>query len=186
MNDPSAEDKRTAEHILSYLSGTPHKGLHFAYSANPDLLCYADASWACHRDMKSHSGIVVLLMGAPVFTGSTKQRIVTRSSTDAEIIACDAATDVALWVANVCEDIGYDPGGITILQDNTTAILTVSSNVKSGRYRTIPIRLEHVKELVREGKVNIKFVPTDLMIADGLTKPLHGGSFKKFVEWTTK
>ena len=34
----------------------------------------------------------------------------------------------------------------------------------------------------QKGKVNISYIPTNKMVADGLTKPLGKDAFKKFVE----
>jgi hypothetical protein len=39
-----------------------------------------------------------------------------------------------------------------------------------------------VLEAVRESRVIIRYVPTSLMIADGLTKPLEGKAFAFFVK----
>jgi hypothetical protein len=36
--------------------------------------------------------------------------------------------------------------------------------------------------MVQDGKINIKWVPTSKMVADGLTKPLSSDAHKKFVK----
>jgi hypothetical protein len=45
----------------------------------------------------------------------------------------------------------------------------------STRTRHINIRYYFVKERVERGDIEFKYVPTDEMLADILTKPLQGG-----------
>ena len=184
MSTPTKDDYKHAMHVLAYLKGSKTLGPIYRPDAPTNLTCYADAAFALHDDEKSHSGILVYLMGAPVILISTKQKLVTRSSTAAEVVASDLATDAVQWTAALCEDIGFDPGGSPILyQDNTTSILTLCKGAPAKRFRTINIRLEYIKELVKEGRINILYVPTDLMKADGLTKALHGEAFRRFRDW---
>ena len=46
-----------------------------------------DATFGCHDDGKSHTGMVVKLGNASVIVKSSKQRIVTNDSTGAELVA---------------------------------------------------------------------------------------------------
>ena len=49
----------------------------------------------------------------------------------------------------------------------------------------IKIRNFFVKERVDEGEITIRWLKTELMIADVLTKPLQGASFKVFTDLLT-
>ncbi len=42
-------------------------------------------------------------------------------------------------------------------------------------------KLAHAREFVKEGKVQILHVPSEEMVADGLTKVVKGKSFRDFV-----
>ncbi len=48
---------------------------------------YVDASFALHADSKSHTGIAVFIRGAMVFAASQKQKCVTKSPTESELVA---------------------------------------------------------------------------------------------------
>ena len=48
------------------------------------------------------------------------------------------------------------------------------------RSRHLHIRFFFVIDQKEKGNINIEFCPTDQMIADYMTKPLHGKKFKKF------
>ncbi len=45
----------------------------------------------------------------------------------------------------------------------------------------IPIKYHKTRELVGDGTVTFKWVPTSEMLADGLTKSLGASKFKEFV-----
>jgi hypothetical protein len=45
---------------------------------------------------------------------------------------------------------------------------------------TCDIYRHYVRDLVQRGKVQIKYIPTAEMIADGFTKPLERTTFDKF------
>ena len=51
-----------------------------------------------------------------------------------------------------------------------------------GRTKHIEIRYHFIREKVTEGKIKLEFVPTKDEAADGLTKPLAGEAFTKFLK----
>ncbi len=51
------------------------------------MKAYVDASYRVHADMKSHTGCVITLGKGPIFVRSAKQKLVSKSSTEAELIA---------------------------------------------------------------------------------------------------
>ena len=50
-----------------------------------------------------------------------------------------------------------------------------------GRIKHIEIRHHFIREKVSEGLIKLTFVPTKEEAADGLTKPLAGEAFIKFI-----
>lgn len=51
-----------------------------------------------------------------------------------------------------------------------------------GRTKHIEIPHHFTREKVSEGSIELTFVPTKDEAADGLTKPLAGESFAKFIQ----
>jgi hypothetical protein len=49
-------------------------------------------------ERKGHSGILTSIGSGPVFAKSSKQKLVARSSTEAELIALSDATCQVLWM----------------------------------------------------------------------------------------
>jgi hypothetical protein len=48
---------------------------------------YMDASFATHQDGKLHTGVIVLVGGTGVFCASRHQKCVSKSPTEAELVA---------------------------------------------------------------------------------------------------
>lgn len=85
-----------------------------------ELVYWIDASYNLHHDSRGHSGIVVTMgrNNAPIYTKSQKQKLNTRSSTEAELVATDEGVLHLLWLVLVLDFLGYPPRPVTVFQDN--------------------------------------------------------------------
>ena len=81
-----------------------------------------DASFAAHDDAKSHTGLVVFLEDSVVLAKSTKQKIVSKDSTEAELVGlADKIMDVAcIWDFVIVQGVAIDIPIIS--QDNKSTI----------------------------------------------------------------
>ncbi len=52
--------------------------------------------------------------------------------------------------------------------------------VNHPRAKHIDTSYHYVQNTVEEGAIRLKYIPTDQMVADGLTKPLDSGKFLRF------
>ena len=77
---------------------------------------------------------------------------------------------------------GFAPGVPTLSQDNKSGILleTKALEAVGKRSRHINIRYFFIKDLVDRGVVKVEYCPTDVMVADFMTKPLMGEKFLIF------
>ena len=146
------------------------------------LMCmwYPDAAFAVHKDFKSHTGGVLTLGKGAVTTISAKQKLNTKSSTEAEVVAVDDVLPQALWTRNFLMEQGYECK-TTIYQDNTSAIQLETNGTESSSKRTrhINIRYYFIKDNVDKQHVQIMYCPTDDMLGDYPSKPLQGKKFRK-------
>ena len=70
---------------------------------------------------------------------------------------------------------GYQHEPITLAQDNQSTIALIKKGRStSQRTRHIALRYFFVKDYVDKEIVRVVYVPTDEMVADILTKPVHG------------
>ena len=56
-----------------------------------------DAAFAVHEDMRSHTGACLTMGKGAMLSLSTKQKINTRSSTEAELVGVDDAMNFVVW-----------------------------------------------------------------------------------------
>ena len=177
------QDQSKLHRIIQYLSGTKTLGIVFKFDGGPTdaVPCYMDASYGVHMDGKSHSGGVILFGGGPVYVCSRKQKIVTRSSWEAEIVAASDGGFQILWTVQLLRELGFTNMKALLHQDNKGAIQSIEKGCATGATtRHVNIRYFWIKEQISEGTIKVVWVPTDSMIADGLTKPLQGTKFEVF------
>ena len=175
---PSAEDRKKLERALKYLRGTAELGLRFK-PVNNNVTGYVDASFAVHMDYKSHTGLCVQF-GGTIFAKSTKQKINTKSSTEAELVGLSDSVSHIIWCRAFLLHQGYTLGPATVYQDNqSTMAMLKNGRSHSNRTRHINIRYYWAKDAVDQGDIAIDYLPTEEMLADILTKPLQGELFVK-------
>ena len=82
-----------------------------------------NASFEVHGDMKSRIGIVMSLGKGAAYCDSGKQKIVTSSSTEAELVGFSDAVPRILWCRHCMEEQGYQVDDVYVYQYNQSAIL---------------------------------------------------------------
>lgn len=70
----------------------------------------------------------------------------------------------------------------TIFMDRTAAISLASNEQVSARNKHIDIRIHHVRDLLRDGTIAVKYKTTKDNVADILTKSLPYDDHFKFVQ----
>ena len=154
------------------------------------LIWNIDASFAVHPDCKSHTGACLTLGHGSVLSISAKQKINTKSSTEAELVGVDDAMTFVMWMKHFFESqvrsinvnsplkpLGSD---VTIEQDNTSAIQLERNGWKSSSKRTkhINVRYFYITDRLKAGDVSrVIYKPTGDMESDYLTKALQGKAF---------
>jgi hypothetical protein len=115
-------------------------------------------------------------------TMSRKQKLNTRSSTEAELVGADDASIMILWTKLFMEEQGYEIKKNILYQDNKSTILLENNGKRSSskRTRAINIRYFFLTDQIEKGNLKIEYCPTKEMIADYMTKPLQGELFTKF------
>ncbi len=163
-----------------YLNATRELGLTLDPSHNINVTSYVDASYGVHVNGKSHTGSVITFGKGAIHARSSKQKLVSKSSTEAELVALSDEASPVLWMRNFLELQGYEMPPATIYQDNMSTIaLAEKGRSTSDRTRHINIRYFFVKDKIDSNELHIEYLPTDEMVADVLTKPLQGELFKR-------
>lgn len=184
--DPSEHDFMKLSRILFYLKATKTLVLSLK-PRDMQIHAYIDSAFNVYDDAKSITGAAICIgdlgngEGGLLFAASKKQRIVARSSAEAELIAIHDCIDRLIMIRNVSIELGMDPLPAVIHQDNkSTIMLAQHGGALSKRSKHINLRYFYVSEKVEANQVSIVYTPTKLMIADFLTKPLQGKQFYYF------
>jgi hypothetical protein len=122
------------------------------------------------------------MMGSGVVAWSSrKQPIVTLSTTEAEFVAAAACASQAVWMQRILEKLSLkESKGTTIFCDNSSTIKLSKNPVLHGRSKHIDVRFHFLRDLTREGAVELVYCGTQEQLADIMTKPLPLAAFQKF------
>ena len=183
MENPQEDHWIAVKRILRYLQGTKTHGINYKPSDKIDFRGYSDADWAGDlADRKSTSGYVFMLLGAPVSWGSKKQPSVSLSTSEAEYIALSLAIQEGKWIHRLlCEIMtaaNEDGPELVIREDNQSCIKMTKNPVNHGRAKHIDIKYHHIRDEVKRGEVKLEYCETTVMLADIMTKGLHGPRHK--------
>jgi hypothetical protein len=175
---PNIDDWSKLQRLFKYINATPEFGIVLEGSKTPIVETYIDASYGVHSDFRSHSGMIVSMGGAPIDSKSTKQKINTKSSAEAELIALSDMCSRVIWCRQFLIAQGYNLPPSPVYQDNQSTISLGNKGCSvSDRTRHVSIRYFWMKDRVDAGDIQIVYKPTSDMIADILTKPIQGEQF---------
>jgi hypothetical protein len=181
VTQPDHDDWNKLTRAIRYLRGSKDLYLTLEAGDGIDIKWWIDASFAVHPDMRSHTGGTLSLGRGSVYSMSRKQRINTKSSTEAELVGVDDGMPLVVWTRNFITAQGYEIRDNVVYQDNqSTMLLAKNGRASSGRRtRHIDIRYFFVTDRVKRGELRIEYCPTGDMVADFFTKPLQGSLFRK-------
>lgn len=172
-SDPHLEHMTAAKRVLKYLNKTKEVQLKYSKTGEP-IKCYVDADWGGDAvDRKSYTGYTFILAGGAISWESRKQQSVALSSTEAEYMALSSAAKEATYMKKLLSEVQvHNRSKIAIHCDNQGALQLVKNPVYHSRSKHIDIRYHHVRDLYRDGLIDLKYCNTNDMVADVLTKNL--------------
>jgi hypothetical protein len=176
LENPSWQHWMAVKRILRYLKGTLHYGIVYGENGGSlELYGYVDSDWGSdHLDRRSISGSLFKLYGAPISWQCKKQETVALSSTEAEYMAATLATQEAVWLRNLLQDMNFKQNeATTIFEDNQGCIKLSKDATDHSRTKHIDIKHHFIREKVENKIVKLEYVPTNENQADILTKGLN-------------
>ena len=163
------------QHVMRYLQSTIDVVLTFNGSGNESVVdVYSDADIANGVTLKSVSGMVLRMYGNCVFWRSKRQDIIAGDTTEAKLIAMSSAENELMWIKQLCTDLSITARKPTLWGDNKSANLLAVNPISSDRSKHIPVRHLRVREYLEHDEMDVQWVGTKEMLADGFTKTLPG------------
>ncbi len=151
MSKPSEQDNLFAKRVMRYLNGTRKMKLRYERRGEK-LVGYSDASYAEDKaDRKSTGG----------YTFVAKE---------------------AMWLKSLIQEVDKNAKNepIIIFEDNQSTITFAKNPIQSERTKHIEVRHHYIRQKVAEGKIEVKYMPTEEQIADIFTKSLCRVKHEKF------
>ena len=187
---PNLGDWKKLGRLVQYVRATSHLPLIVESNGSGNLVWSIDASFAVHIDMKSHTGYCLSLgIGSPI-SGSSTQKVNTRSTTESELVTVNDAIGYGEWTSLYSKDqVKEYPTEYPlkklgtkniVLQDNTSIfrLMKGGRRVCRSRTRSIQILYFYAHERVKDGTIIVTYCPTKEMVSDSLSKPLQGSLFR--------
>jgi hypothetical protein len=189
-----------ARHVWKFLLGTINHGMRAtahhnaqeAYSITgefdpcnePVFYGASDASFGDLATGASSDGFVFKLYGMAIDWKATKQRSVTKSTTEAELYSLSRTASDMIWWSNFFSQLHFDTGIKPVIYcDNqqTVGIVTKATEKLQTKLKHVNIHQLWLRQVVSCGEVNIQWVKTVDMPADGMTKLLPAQKHQAFM-----
>ena len=184
MANPTKKHLEAAYHCIDYLAGTPYYAIEYGGDMENAFAMSSDAAFGDHGDRSSSQAFVVSLFGGAIDWRATKQSTVTTSSTEAELLAMSSAGKELIAWNRFFKQIKFDPEQHhSISGDNlqTIRLLKAQTPKLVTKLRHVDIHQSWLRQEVQAGNIDVHWIPTGDMPADGLTKILSRQQHEKFV-----
>jgi hypothetical protein len=133
----------------------------------------------------SQSGFVCLAAGGPISWYSSKQSIITLSSTEAEYIGLVTAARSVLSMSNLLLELGYhgnDRIPFRICGDNVNALNAADNSGAIRSIKHLELRWRWLQQESSANRIKLEYIPGHEHPADGLTKALTKPKHVQFVK----
>ena len=188
LNEPVTKKRWVIiKRVLRYIQGTKNRKLMFKKSPI-SLVGYCDASWGGPPDRKSITGYAFAMSEGESNTGiiswkSRKQSTIALSSCEAEYVSMAGAIQEGLFLRQLLFDIDVnfdDVPSFVVYCDNQGAIALAQKAQVSERSKHFDVKYHFIRNHVSDGNVQLRYLPTNEMMADCFTKPLGKLLFERF------
>jgi hypothetical protein len=162
---PTVSDYHKLGRTIKYLRDTIFMPLVLGWDGTGLLTWSVDAWLVIHNDMRSHTGAVLSLGQGALMSMSSKQKINTKRSFEAQLVGVDDAMNFVVWIQLFMGEqmkTVWKESALSkfmqkkvILQDNTSTIQLEKNGKQSSTKRTrhINIHYFYVTSKVKNGDV---------------------------------
>jgi hypothetical protein len=144
------------------------------------VYAFSDADYAGDViSRKSTTGVVVKLGTAIIAWKSTRQKIVTLSTTEAEYVAACQTVKELIWLKLLLSELAnFEDFKATLHVDNESAINLIKNPEFHQRSKHMDVRYHFIRDKYIMGEFNLVHVSSKQQQADILTKPLPRVAFE--------
>ena len=174
QKEPAEIHVEMTDHLLSHMKNTMDYHLRLDGRDNIiKLFGYCDSNHKRDGDSKSRCGQCWFLTkdSGTIFWKSQQAKVVSLSSTEAEIEALVEAVKDCIWLRGFLNELGFVQFEPTIIyQDNSSTIRLSDVESIPNRTRHVINKLNFIKQEVQLGTIKLVKIADAFMVADVLTK----------------
>uniref|UniRef100_T1JBW6 Reverse transcriptase Ty1/copia-type domain-containing protein n=1 Tax=Strigamia maritima TaxID=126957 RepID=T1JBW6_STRMM len=179
-NGPKEIHMNALKRVMRYLKGTENYMLKYE-KGQSNIHAYTDASWDKTKDARSFSGYVIKDGSSVIHWRSKKQETVAMSTTESELNAMSEGVKELKWMMDLAEELEQrkEKKKATLFCDSANAINIVKNKNQKSRTKYLNRKVCHVREAIKDERIEIQHIAGKEMEADFLTKGLGGPEMKR-------
>ena len=183
LESPSESHWNTGIDVLRYLKGSRSMAMTYSYNGDMEVTGFADSNFAADLSTgKSVYGYVIYVGGNPISWKSKKSKTTATSTTMAELEALYQAVTEAIWVYGLLKSMDLIKlKYIKMYSDNMGVVNLVHGEKYLDRTKHEVVRVEFLRDKIRDGTLKVEWIATENMVADIFTKGLGKNVFGKHV-----
>jgi hypothetical protein len=180
ISDARVHDAEKLNRLARFIHATRYRGIVLRFRGNRVVL-FVDASYNLYHNSRSQTGIYFTICddseeitsNGTFFVRSLSQKVIGRSSFDAEWIALDTSKTPTLFIRDVISDLGIDQISTLVMEDNEATIVSARQGDRfRGKTSHIRVRVHSYAQLIEAGVVDMRHCLSENQVADPLTKPM--------------
>ena len=169
-SDPLKVHYDAAVRIVQYLFNTVDFVLKFEKPKFMSLTGFSDSDWANDIiDRKSYSGFTIYLNGNPIVWSCSKQKLISQSSDEAEIIAANEAARELTYCNQLFKEITGHDVRAQLFTDNAGVIRTCDRGF-GRKTKHISVRELFIRQQVKNRELDVIQIKSEQNVADIFTK----------------
>ncbi len=186
LQKPLQTHLNASKNLLKFTDGT--KDLSICYGRKSltnglQPIEYYNSDFAGDRESsKSTYSYVFKFAGGPINWKSKRASTITLSTLEAETDALTERIRTVSWIVGLFKELERPISRLIILyNDSTNAITTAYDPTLHSRTKHTLLKYHYVREQVKQRLIEVTYLDTKRIPADGLTKPLNSYLYPKFL-----
>ncbi|KAF5197653.1 Transposon ty1-dr1 gag-pol polyprotein, partial [Thalictrum thalictroides] len=186
QQNPSQDHLEAANRVLDYLYNTRYLALEYGMNQEgPVFIAASDASYGDNVPGRTSSeGGLFKLFGGAIDYFAKKQKTVTTSSTESELLALSHLCAWLIWWERFFTNLDLDiEQNLTAWCDNmqTVRLMLKETPKLVTKLKHIDIHQHWLRQECQKGNIKLEWIETNQMPADGLTKLLPKQKHQNFL-----
>ena len=182
MKSPNNSHWKAVDRFIGYVKRQRGSKLSYRTPKEFRVIAYFDANYSKNTDdRKSVTGFYETIDGrCTISYGSNTQKTVSLSTTEAEYQACSKLCQNIRFTHQLVEEImgkGFLKKPAIVYGDNKGANFLIHNSQVGPRTRHVDIRHHWIRDLQRDGEIDVLYRDTERMIADIGTKNTDNKTF---------